>query len=90
MSNWLVVCEGGPLDGQTLELDGNVKFITVPAITAAFVREQREWLDHYGVAWAYETMDGIPEHPRTPPPPPWPEVRYRLERRPEGWFAVLD
>lgn len=76
------VLMGGPLNGESVEVAG-VRALW-PVLTAEHMRERAAWTAEYAVAWAFETIDGIPEHPRTPPPPPWPEAVYEWQTRDDG------
>lgn len=74
MSEVLLI--GGPLDGQTVEAEG--RFVVQPMLTQEYAHAYKAWADEWLVAWTAETIMGIPEHPVTPPPPPYPEARHEL------------
>lgn len=64
--------------GQSETVPALGRFVIQPLVTMEYVEEYGRWADEWLVQWTLETIDGIPEHPVTPPPPPYPEARYRL------------
>lgn len=75
-------CVGGVLDGQEIEVQGT--HARQPIVSREYQTEYGEWADKHLVAWTMETLDGVPEHPVTPPPPSFPVQVYGWELQDDG------